>query len=399
MRDYRANLWKFYFASVLSGFAAFYNGVDTLYFRHFLLDFEQISFLISAALIATLLFEVPTGSFADMYGKKRSILAGSFVRLGGLGFLTFGSTFGAFVIGFVLLGIGRAFESGAGSALLYEFLASVDRQHEYIQHQSRIQAGFVGIDIISGSVGFRLFAINVRIPFIVSFASMVLVILVQLTLREIPVQRTRKGNLLRAHLRQIHEGISVTFKSRVVLWLTGFSLAFFIAGMFFGNVLNLPFLREAKRFSTTELAIMGLVWNTIQTATIIFIGRIERRLGQTLSLITIVVLTPALFLALLLSDHYLVSAVILGLYFSIVSFREVIVDSYLNTHIQSYHRATVLSVNSMLLSGLAIVVLPVLGNLLNTFGLRSMMLLLAMSTFLWGALSLAIKRYVLAEGP
>jgi glutathione synthase/RimK-type ligase-like ATP-grasp enzyme len=31
-----------------------------------------------------------------------------------------------------------------------------------IRHQSRMQAGFVGIDIISGSLGFLLFAINVR---------------------------------------------------------------------------------------------------------------------------------------------------------------------------------------------------------------------------------------------
>ena len=184
MNAYITNVRKFYVASILSGFAVFYNGVDTLFFRHFDLSFEQIGFLISANLATILLFEIPTGSFADLYGKKHSILIGSFFTLTGLGFLAFGSNFAAFAIGFILLGIGRSFRSGAESALLYDWLSEVDKQHEYIKHQSRIQAAFVGIDIISGSVGVLLFSLNVRIPFMISFASMVLVILVQFTLKD-----------------------------------------------------------------------------------------------------------------------------------------------------------------------------------------------------------------------
>ena len=92
MSDYRSNLWKFYLTAVLSGFAVFYNGVDTLFYRHFDLSFEQIGFLVSASLGATLLFEIPTGSFADIYGKKISVLAGSFFILIGLGFVVFGSS-------------------------------------------------------------------------------------------------------------------------------------------------------------------------------------------------------------------------------------------------------------------------------------------------------------------
>jgi MFS family permease len=163
MDRYTSNIWKFYVASVLSGFAYFYNGVDTLYFRHFDLSFEQVGLLISANLIATLLLEIPTGSFADIYGKKKSIITGSLCSLVGLGFLAFGGGFVAFTAGFIALGIGRAFQSGAESALLYDFLSSTNKQDDYIKHQSRMQSAFVAIDIISGSLGFILFAINVRI--------------------------------------------------------------------------------------------------------------------------------------------------------------------------------------------------------------------------------------------
>src|SRR5688572_1807422 len=249
MDDYTSNLWKFYIASILSGFAVFYNGVDTLFFRHFDLTFEQMGFLVSAGLTAVLVFEIPTGSFADIYGKKASILIGSFFSLIGLGFLAFGSDFVAFAIGFVLMGIGRAFRSGAENALLYDWLSSVEKQHDYTKHQSRLQAAFVAIDIISGSVGFLLFGLNVRIPFIISFASMALVIVVQFTLKENHKRESRPENAMRIYVNQIKEGLLIVSRSSIIRWLIGFTLIYSIANLFLGSALNLPFLKEVKGFT------------------------------------------------------------------------------------------------------------------------------------------------------
>lgn len=97
MNNYKSNLWKFYIASILGGFAYFYNGVHTLYYRHFHLSFEQIGFLVSAYMIAMLICEIPTGSFADVYGKKKSILIGSCNSLIGIGFLAFGGLLRAII--------------------------------------------------------------------------------------------------------------------------------------------------------------------------------------------------------------------------------------------------------------------------------------------------------------
>lgn len=122
MDGYRSNVWKFYLVATLSGFAFFYNGIETLYYRHFNLTFEQIGFLISASLIAKLLLDIPTGSFADIYGKKKSIIVASILGLIGLAFLSFGSNFNTFVLGFIFMGFAGAFSTGAASALLYDSL-------------------------------------------------------------------------------------------------------------------------------------------------------------------------------------------------------------------------------------------------------------------------------------
>jgi hypothetical protein len=291
------------------------------------------------------------------------------------------------------MGVGRAFQSGAASALLYDVLSAGGRQAEYIKHQSRMQAAFIGIDIISGSVGFLLFSINIRIPFFISFGAMALVIIVQSSIKEVWAAKAPAGNVFAAHINQIKQGFAITFKSKAILWLTGFSLIYFITGSFFGAVLNLPFLQEFKGFSITQLAIMGLIWNSIQTILVFLAGSIEHRLGQQLSLTIVVLLIPALFAALLLSSSYMLSAVIIGMYFGSASFREIIVDSYMNARIKSSYRATVLSVNSMILSGVAIFALPLLGNIIDTAGLGSAMIFLAVGTFCLGSLALILKRY------
>lgn len=394
MNDYTTNLWKFYLASILGGFAVFYNGVDTLFFRHFELSFEQIGFLVSAHLAAVLVCEIPTGTFADMYGKKTSLLLGSCFGLIGLGFLAFGSAFIAFAIGFIFLGIGRAFRSGAESALLYDWLSSAGKQQDYTTHQSRIQAAFVGIDIISGSVGFLLFGLNVRIPFFISFASMVLVIIVQWTLKEAITRDVRPENSVSAYVNQIKTGWSIISASSMLKWLIGFTLVYSIANMFFGNTVSLPFLQETKQFTTDQLAIMGFIWNLIQTTSLFFVSYVEKRIGQFRSILVIVLFTPALFLGLLLSSNFLVSALIIGMYYSSMSFREVLVDTYLNHRIQSEYRATVLSIASMLVSSVAIVVLPLLGILVDNSSLNTGLLLLVGSTLILGILSVVVKRMV-----
>ena len=398
MNDYTSNIWKFYVASILSGFAVFYNGVDTLYYRHFDLSFEQIGVLVSASLTAILLFEIPTGSFADIYGKKTSILIGSFLTFVGLGFLAFGSDFASFAVGFILLGIGRAFRSGAENALLYDWLSSVDKQQDYIRHQSRLQAAFVAIDIISGSAGFLLFGLNVRIPFIISFVSMALVILVQFTLKDSTPRASHREHAMAVHVNQIKEGLLIVSRSRIIMWLIGFTLIYSIANMFFSNALNLPFLREVKGFTTDQLALMGLLWNVIQTTCLFFVSQLERRLGQFISILAIVILTPLLFLGLLLSNNFLVSSIIIGLYYSSMSFREVIIDTYLNTRISSQYRATVLSIASMIISGLAIFILPVLGIIVHRSSLDAGLFVLVVGTLILGALSMLVKRIMRDAG-
>ena len=115
-------------------------------------------------------------------------------------------------------------------------------------------------------------------------------------------------------------------------------------------------------------------------------------MGQFASLLAIVILTPFLFLGLLFSSNFLLSSLLIGLYYSSMSFREVIIDTYLNMRLSSQHRATVLSIASMVVSGLAIFVLPGFGILVDRSSLNTGLLLLAVCTLILGTLTVIVRK-------
>ncbi|MCK4999260.1 MAG: hypothetical protein KAS23_06990, partial [Anaerohalosphaera sp.] len=55
-------------------------GFMVVYFTGLNFSMFQISLLIAAWPLATLIFEIPTGAFADIYGRKFSVLLGLFLQ-------------------------------------------------------------------------------------------------------------------------------------------------------------------------------------------------------------------------------------------------------------------------------------------------------------------------------
>lgn len=91
------------------------------------LSLKEIFFLQAFYSLIVLLFEIPSGYFADILGRKRSlVLAGV---LHGLGFSLFPfiESFEAFLLAEFLLAVGVSFFSGADISLLYDSIFSIKK--------------------------------------------------------------------------------------------------------------------------------------------------------------------------------------------------------------------------------------------------------------------------------
>ena len=113
----------FYFTQFLSSF-----GFDTiipvyvLYFCHYNLNLFQIALMASIFEASILIFELPTGILADIYGRKISVtLSALTLFIGGLAFITFPTILG-FIIAEIIVGLGETLKSGALEGLDSRFI-------------------------------------------------------------------------------------------------------------------------------------------------------------------------------------------------------------------------------------------------------------------------------------
>lgn len=389
----KSNIWKYYLAAFLGGIAFFYNSIDTIYYRHWDLSFNHIGMLLSTALIASLLFEIPSGLFADIYGRKKSLVIGSILNLVGVSFMAFGSTFTAFIFGFAFWGTGSAFNSGAGSALFYDSLRFLGLERDYIKHSGRLTALFISFDIISGFAGPLLFAINVRLPYFVSWAAAFIVIAINLTLFEKVDTPPSRKYFVRLYGSKLNESIKQFLKNKSLIKITLFGIFLFVINKGFSEVIggNYPL---SIGFNLTQLGVMFLIASLLQTIFVFFSDKTEKKLSRNKSLLILIIGIPSAMLIYALSRNFIASGLLLGIYYGLLSFSEVIVDTYQNRVIKSEeNRATILSMGSMLTQILSLAILPLFGFFVDMHGMYYGILLLVTVLVTLGPLLIVLNSY------
>lgn len=82
----------------------------------------QIGTLISIREVITYVFEVPSGIFADNYGKKRELMICFTFYMISFIFFFIGSNYFVIAIGMIFFCLGEAFRSGTHKAMIYTYL-------------------------------------------------------------------------------------------------------------------------------------------------------------------------------------------------------------------------------------------------------------------------------------
>ena len=96
-----------------------------------------VAFVLAASDFFIMALELPTGRFADRFGHRLSLLAGSAVQIAGMIGCWLGEGVPGLVGGCALIGIGDAFRSGADQALAYRSCAALDRENDFLNIEAR----------------------------------------------------------------------------------------------------------------------------------------------------------------------------------------------------------------------------------------------------------------------
>ncbi|MDD5651244.1 MAG: MFS transporter [Candidatus Nanoarchaeia archaeon] len=146
-------LWPFYLNELIEYSFYIWIGFYVIYFKEIGLSFFQISLLFAVWSLAKIIFELPTGAIADIFGKKVSVMISYGLYTILLLVLPLVRNFYLLLLIFLLLGLSITFYSGAEEALVVNHLNQNKRKdllHDYyikynsLASLSGIFAGLVG---------------------------------------------------------------------------------------------------------------------------------------------------------------------------------------------------------------------------------------------------------------
>lgn len=264
------------------GFVFFFAVINILFLEIFINSFSQIGLLLAVPILASIIFQYPTGLFADKYGRvvslKLSYACYSICML----FFIFGGSFFPFLLGFIFLILGSSFSSGAEESLLYESLERSGNSQDFSLYLSRIQVYLVVTGVFTNLAAPFVFNINVIIPYIVSLGFAIISIAITFLLTETLLKMSKKDilnlsiniyQLSKKKLPKVKEVVN-SFNKPIILLLQNQTLLFLLlisivfGGLIsvFGDLFNQPLINQ--RFGIEMYGLIFAIATIIQTVII-----------------------------------------------------------------------------------------------------------------------------------
>ncbi len=182
-----------------------------------------IGVIAAATGLVSLLAQMPTGYIADRYTRRFALMSGSLLLAGGVGVLVFlPSLVGGLVAG-VFSGIGFAFISGSGQALIHDCLEQCGQGDQYIKAMGRAQSrGLIGNIILVGLVPMT-YTIDKRLPFILGVVAFLILLVISWSFIE-PKREERSADT--RHIKEITMAMRLFINKRTLLLFVAVGLVF-----------------------------------------------------------------------------------------------------------------------------------------------------------------------------
>ncbi|MDD9952751.1 MAG: MFS transporter [Candidatus Woesearchaeota archaeon] len=377
------NIWKYNLFYVLRNIW-FFTPIYVLFMQENGLNLTQIMILQSLFAICIVVFEVPTGYFADAYGRKNSLVFGSMLAFVGLTIYAIGHNFWMFLVAELIIAVALSLLSGADSALFYDTLKAAKREGQYKKLWGH--ALFLGLialavaDIIAGFIG----SYNYRWAFYATLPFALLLIPVALSLREPP---RHKAVIEKGYAKDILTTVRQTLKNVKLRWLmiyAALTFGFFNASLW----LYQPYFQ----LSGIAVVYFGFIFAAFQVIAAVsskYAHKIEKHIGEWRSFIMMTVLVGVsyLFMSWFVFAFSFIFAFmqqfIRGIYGPIIS-------DYVNKLTTSDIRATVLSVHSMFNRLAYASLIPFLGWIADVYTVVQALTVLGVTTLVVGGCMLVV---------
>ncbi|MBI2136741.1 MFS transporter [Candidatus Woesearchaeota archaeon] len=380
----KSNIWKFYLFEIFGGMF-FAVPIIVLFWMENGLSLTQIMILQSIFSVFLILFEIPTGYFADIYGRKKSMLisgAGIF-----FGMLTYslGDNFSEFLAAEFLFAIGLSFYSGTSSAFIYDTLKDLKQENKYKKIWGN--AKFYGLlalavsNVIGGFIG----KIDLRLALFMSLPFMFSLIPITMSFTE---PKKHKAILEKGHLSRLKDTLRFALIDNIRLrWLIVY--AAIVIGF---NNAGLWLYQPYFKLTGIDIAYFGIIFASFQIVAALssrYAHKIESRLGQKNSLVMLALIVVV--------GYFLTSKIVFIFSFAFIylfqfvrGFSEPVLSDYVNKLTRSEIRATVLSINNLVERIVYASIIPFIGWIADVYSITQALMITGISALAFGVVVLVI---------
>lgn len=373
---------KFYVASFLKN-QTYFVPILVIFFQDLGLTYSQIFFVLTAGAVFSFVIEIPTGVFADLYGKRISIIISRAIIA--LSFLSFGfaSSFFSLLLANLVYELGKSFRSGTETAYVFDYLTLFPKEGPYTKIKamqkfyariSEALAASIG-GFLAVQFGFSVVFFLATIPATVNF------------LQTLTWHNMNEANSVK-NLKNSFSFIKETLQSikhtsgilRIMLNIT------LLATIFVGvETFIQPYMKEAG-LSIESFGFIYSIFLIIIAFLARFSSNLQEKFGGERLMNIFVWLTFGLLLIVGYTTATIAGVALLFFILMIKNLRSPIENDVFHERVSSKNRATMGSI--LALSGTIgkIALLPLFGFMADTYSIYASILLMSGITLLIGLL-------------
>ncbi|MDH3299338.1 MAG: MFS transporter [Acidimicrobiia bacterium] len=356
--------------------ASLIRGIDALFLLDAGLSASEVFTVYAFMTVGTVVFEIPTGAVADIKGRRLSYLIGAFALAAGTLFYWYlwhvGAGFAWFAGATLLFGVAFTFFSGATEAWLVDALDATgytgDLEDVFARNQMVLGAAMLVGTLLGGLLAQTT---DIGVPYLVRAALLLVTFTVAFrAMHDRGFEPHEAGSFVKAIGQTTTDSIEFGWKVTPVRWMT-LGGAFMFATMGYIFYAMQPYLLEL--YGDSEAYLVASVAATIVAGAQIVGGAtsgvVRRRFTSRTSLIMTLTVAGAVLVAVIgLAGNFWAAIVALVLWSVVFAVLFPVRQAFLNAQIDSRHRATVLSVDSLVGSAGSIPASPALGRVADVAG-------------------------------
>ncbi|ASS76743.1 hypothetical protein CIG75_18565 [Tumebacillus algifaecis] len=362
----RNNVWLIYGYTFATGLF-FDRALWVLFLVERGMNMAQVGLLESLLHFAILFFEVPTGIVADLYGRRKSMLIGTFISLFYALFMMISGNFFTFTLAFSLMGLAITFKSGASQALLYETLQAGGKESSYTKITGNETALFLLSLSIAQWTGGLMAGLSWNLVYSSIIVAQLLAMVVVWFVKEperVAVPEEKKTTL------QLWKG---QFVDTLSIWKKEPSLhrpvILFISVVTVMTVVIFYAQEYLKRqgFSTGEIGFIFMAESLLGAAAAKLAHRVEEKI-QFSKLFQVIYFGFLLFLIIFAVVNGWVSVLLLYAMGMLSTGLEPIFNNFVQAKLTAQVRATFFSLISLLTSFGIMLIFPLFGAVVDSIG-------------------------------